>query len=108
MAYIKRIVCLANSYKTGGRCIAGKEVLARGYGGWIRPVSARATTEVWPSEYRYVNNESPKILDIIDIPLLSAAPQHHQTENHVIDAGRWVKQGVLPWNQLEQLRDRPG
>lgn len=27
MAYVKRIVCLANSYKIGGSCIAGREVL---------------------------------------------------------------------------------
>jgi len=107
MAYVKRIVCLANSVKTGGSCIAGKEVLAKGYGGWIRPVSARPTAEVRFSEYRYQNNESPELLDIIDVPLLKAAPQHHQTENHVITAGRWLKQGALPWNQLEQLRDRP-
>ena len=38
---VKRIVCLANSRKRGGRCVAGKELLADGRaGGWIRPVSA--------------------------------------------------------------------
>src|ERR1700674_4959190 len=108
MAYIKRIICLANSYKTGGTCIAGKEVLANGYGGWIRPVSARSTAEVWPSESRYENYASPKLLDIIDVPLLNPAPQHHQTENHVIDTTqRWTKVGELPWNVLAELRDQP-
>jgi len=34
MAYVKRIVCLANSVKTGGTCIAGRELLPDGqYGG---------------------------------------------------------------------------
>jgi hypothetical protein len=108
MPYIKRIVCLANSYKTGGTCIAGKELLANEYGGWIRPVSARATAEVWPSESRYENYASPKLLDIIDVPLLNPAPQHHQTENHVIDTTRrWTKVGELPWNMLAELRDQP-
>jgi|SRR5208337_1626050 len=108
MAYIKRMVCLANSYKTGGTCIAGKEVLEYGYGGWIRPVSARTTAEVWSSESRYEDHSNPKLLDIVDVPLLSPAPQHHQTENHVIDTTRrWVKVGELPWDVLEQLSDRP-
>jgi hypothetical protein len=48
------------------------------------------------------------LLDIIDVPLLKPAPHNHQTENHVIDANSWwVKVGELPWNDLEQLRERP-
>ena len=108
MAYVKRIVCLANSYKPpDGRCFADREVLGNGFGGWIRPVSPRPTAEVAFSEYRYENNLSPRLLDILDIPLLNPDPRHHQTENHVIDAGRWVKVGELPFQALEQLRDRP-
>jgi hypothetical protein len=109
MGYVKRIVCLANSYKPpNGRCVAGREVLADGYGGWIRPVSARPTAEVSFAEYRYEDNGIPKLLDIVDIPILAAAPSHHQTENHVIDTGlRWVRGGELPWSDLEQLREQP-
>jgi hypothetical protein len=109
MPYVKRIACLANSYKPpSGRCVAGRELLANGYGGWIRPVSARPTAEVSFAEYRYEDNATPKLLDIVDVPLLNAEPLHHQTENHVIDTGsRWVKRGELPWDALEQVRDRP-
>ena len=107
MAYVKRIVCLANSYKTGGSCIAGKVVSKDGYGAWIRPVSARPTEEVSFFEYCYEGYASPKLLDIIDIPLLEAKPHNHQTENHVIQAGRWVKKGSFAWNSLDELRDRP-
>ena len=109
MPYVKRIVCLANSFKIGGSCIAGRDVLGNGkYGGWIRPVSERATAEVSFSEYKYQNNAIPKLLDIIDVPLLNAAPHNHQTENHVIDAKNWwVKNGELPWEDLEQLREHP-
>jgi hypothetical protein len=59
------------------------------------------------SECRYGNNSSPRLLDIVEVPLLHPEPRHHQTENHVIDARPWEKVGELPWNVLEQLRDQP-
>jgi len=108
MAYKKRIVCLANSYKPpNGRCFAGREVVGGGFGGWIRPVSGRTTAEVQFSEYRYADNSVPKLLDIIEIPFLTADPRHHQTENHIIDAGHWARVGELPFPALEELLDRP-
>jgi putative nucleic acid modification protein with dual OB domain len=110
MSYVTKLVCLAISYKPpNGRCIAGRQVLRDGeYGGWIRPVSARPTAEVIFSEYKYQNDTTPKLLDIIDVPMLKAAPHNHQTENHVIDAKKsWVKTGQLSWGELEKLRERP-
>jgi hypothetical protein len=109
MAYVKRIVCLANSFKIGGSCIAGREVLGNGqFGGWIRPVSARATAEVTFSEYKYQDNTSPKLLDIIDVTMLNPDPRRHQTENHVIDAAQpWAKVAEFPWADFEKIRDKP-
>lgn len=108
MNYVKTIVCLANSRKHSGRCIAGKEALANGYGGWIRPVSARPSAEVSEEERRYEDGRDPRILDIISVPFIAAAPLLYQTENHVIDPGHyWAKKGELPWTQLKRLVD-PG
>jgi len=109
MTYVKRIVCLANSTKIGGSCIAGREVLADGkFGSWIRPISSRSTAEVSHAECKYSDNSVPKLLDVIDIPLTRAVPHNHQTENHVIDVTRpWAKKGQFPWSDLEQLRERP-
>ncbi len=109
MNYVKRIVCLANSRKPpSGRCIAGKEVLENGYGPWIRPASARPSAEVSEEERRYENGQDPRLLHIIDVPMIEAAPMLHQTENHIIDGDYyWTKRGELIWTELNQLIDRP-
>lgn len=109
MAYMKTIVCLANSYKPpNGRCIAGKEITEGVYGDWIRPVSEREKAELSFSDYCYKNRGIPKLLDVIEVPLSRPDPRAHQVENHVIDATRsWVKKGELSRVELEHLRDQP-
>lgn len=108
MGYTKRIVCLANSFKTGGLCVAGRELTEAGYGPWIRPVSARLHEELTYLEYRYADGSSAQLLDIVDVPLLRPSPDGHQTENHLIDPKRgWVKRGELPFDQLRNLLEYP-
>jgi hypothetical protein len=108
MNYSKRIVCLADSKKPGGRCVAGKEVLQDGYGGWIRPVSARPSAEINLEERQYEDGREPQILDVIEIPMLAPVPRVHQTENHMIEAeSYWTKVGELPWQRLADLADSP-
>ena len=46
MQGVKRIVCLANSRKMHGRCVAGREWRDGLAGQWIRPVSNREQQEV--------------------------------------------------------------
>ena len=106
---VKKIVCLANSRKNSGRCVAGKQVLAgRGYGGWIRPVSAHPAAAICEEEARYENGLLPRVLDIIRVPVKGAAPRLHQSENHAIDAEYyWSTGGRLSWGEVWQLVDRP-
>ena len=108
MPYVKRIVCLANSRKTSGRCIAGKEFKAEGqFGGWIRPVSDRLTQELSERECKYGNGGEPKLLEIIDIPTLCHQPHAHQIENHLINPRRyWTRKGRITWNALRPAIDR--
>ena len=109
MAQSNTIVCLANSRKHSGRCIAGKEILPHGYGGWIRPVGGRLSTEIWEEDRRYENGVMPKVLDIIEIPMVEAAPHLHQSENYLIDPEYyWVKKGQLLWPDVKRLVDPPG
>lgn len=81
----KRIVCLANSRKLSGRCIAGKEILSGGRsGGWIRPVSDRENEEVSEYERQYEDGSDPRLLDVIDVPVLRPTPKNYQQENWLL------------------------
>jgi hypothetical protein len=103
---IKRIVCLANSRKLSGRCIAGREFDGRDAGAWVRPVSGREHEKVSEYERQYEDGSDPKLLDIIDIPLIEARPKTYQCENWLIDGeGYWVLAGRLVWEQLTPFRD---
>lgn len=106
-AETKRIVCLANSRKLSGRCVAGKEILPDGqFGGWIRPVSARDTEEVSECERRYADGGDPRLLDVIDVPVLGARPTKHQRENWLLDSKRsWKFVRRVHPNELAGLMD---
>lgn len=104
---IKRIVCLANSRKHGGRCIAGKEVMPDARPGpWIRPVSSRENESVSEQERCYPGGDDPEVLDIIEIPLLRPRPKAYQQENWLLNASRrWRKVGHRNRSGLPQLAD---
>jgi hypothetical protein len=109
MSITKRIVCLANSRKLQGRCIAGRELNADVAGAWIRPVSNRPEQEVSEWERQYQDGSDPRVLDIIDVPLIEPRPKDYQQENWLLDPKPyWVKVGRLPWENLAGLQDRNG
>lgn len=109
MATVKRIVCLANSRKLSGRCIAGKELAQGAAGDWVRPVSAREHQEVSEYERQYEDGSDPRILDLIDVPLLSPQPRAFQQENWLLDPDRyWRKAGRASWSDLQKLADKIG
>ena len=98
------IICLANSRKTSGRCIAGKIIQSNQ---WIRPVSSRNTEEISEQERRYKNGQMPKLLDIIRIPVKEPRPNLFQTENYLIDNSYcWEKLGSFD-GRLDALLDYP-
>ena len=109
-ASIKRIVCLANSRKMSGRCIAGKELLEGGRpGGWVRSVSDRENEEVSEYERQYEDGSDPHVLDVIDMPVLSARPKNHQQENWLLDSSYyWERVRRVARNDLWQFTDPAG
>src|SRR2546430_11988689 len=91
---IKRLVCLANSRKLNGRCIAGREWLNDRPGAWVRPVSDRPHQEVSEYERQYQDGSDPRPLDIMDVPVIQQCPSIHQTENWLLDPDEyWTKIG---------------
>ena len=109
MATIKRIVCLANSRKLSGRCIAGREFAGGRPGAWIRPVSDRPHEEVSEYERQYEDGSDPCVLDIIDVPFLEPRPKGYQQENWLLDSEEdWVRVGRISWTDLERLADASG
>jgi hypothetical protein len=100
---IETIVCLANSRKLSGRCIAGKRTRDNS---WFRPISNRAGHEINEEERRYSDGETAQLLDVIEIPCIEKRPHGHQSENVLID-GRffWKKKGRASWNDILALVD---
>ena len=106
MATVKRILCLANSRKLNGRCLAGKELSEGRRGAWIRPVSGREHEEVSEYERQYEDGSDPRVLDIMDVPLLDARPKTYQQENWLLDPEHyWERVGRATWADLATLAD---
>ncbi len=107
--YLKRIICLSKSRKTGGFCFAGKEISEDNVvGDWVRPVSAKESEEISSSECEYQDGCMPNLLDIIEVPVLKSNPVYHQRENYLINDGYyWSKEGTIHKKSLKQLCDFP-
>ncbi|MFI1679080.1 dual OB domain-containing protein [Streptomyces sp. NPDC020607] len=105
MAVTKELVCLANSRKHLGRCIAGIDIESES---WVRPVSSRQTHEVSAPERQYRDGAEPRILDVVSMRLLRPKRFGFQTENWVLDPNsQWVKLGRIRWADLCRLEQKP-
>lgn len=100
-------VCLANSRKLCGRCIAGKVIET---GEWVRPVGSSATGELSELDRRFQDGTDPQLLQLLNVETLHAQEREdYQTENHQIDSQYyWTSDGTLPVTELEKLIDQPG
>ena len=105
----KRIVCLANSRKPGGRCVAGRELVDDRPEAWVRSVSAREHQAVSKGERQYQDGSDSMLLDIMDVPLLEHRPEDYQQENWLLDPDHdWKKIDGFPWGGLDQFSEAGG
>ena len=79
-------ICLANSYKKRGRCIAG---LRTDGGGWIRPCADTNFGELYPHHYNLQDGSEPSMLDVIRVFCESRQTTPHQPENWLIGRVGW-------------------
>lgn len=95
------VICLANSRKHSGRCIAGKRVSD---GSWIRPIGAGPGHEITELDRRYQNGETAQVFDVIAIPCVERRPLGFQTENVLIDTGfYWQSVRKASWAEASTL-----
>lgn len=81
------IICLANSRKHGGRCVAGLRVDGTG---WLRPVGTLPDGTLYPPNYTLGDGTEAALLDVIRVGLRAHRPAPHQSENWVIDGTSWT------------------
>ncbi len=99
---VKRILCLANSRKLSGRCIAGRQIVNNQPGAWIRPVSDREHQEVSWEERHYEEGSDPRVLDVVAVPLVEARPHLFQQENWLLDTNfYWRRTSRVDWAGLQ-------
>ncbi|HVC60271.1 MAG TPA: hypothetical protein VND19_07940 [Acetobacteraceae bacterium] len=104
--YTKTILCLANSRRPRGRCVAGKEVSGNKFGAWIRPVNAQNDNAISESDMQFENGIAADVLDVLTIPMVLPSPKGHQTENHLIAPDYyWTKQSRATWRQVVEATD---
>lgn len=89
MPHSKKIICLANSWKLGGRCIAGINLDT---GKWVRPVCDSLYPEDGrvPESVRLIEGREPGLLDILEIPLADSGNDFgFECENLSVLPGQW-------------------
>lgn len=108
MTYEYRIVCLANSRKSSGRCVAGKVTEGQYAGTWLRPIGTSPSHEITERDREYDDGTTAQKLDVIEITFTNTAPPSFQRENHVIDDNiYWERLGSYTVNELAPLVDSP-
>ena len=80
------VICLANSHKHGGRCVAG---LRLDGGGWVRPVSTEPEGVLQAWHYTLAGGGEAALLDVLRMRLTAPRPDPHHPENCRMDFGLW-------------------
>lgn len=101
-SFKKEIICLANSRKKSGRCVAGIDVSNQQ---WVRLVNPNGE-ELSRHDISYEDGSTTQVLDIISVQLKSKESLYYQPENYVIDKGYWwEKIGEFKVGKIQSLCD---
>lgn len=102
-----RIVCLANSFRVGGRCLGGIEldtnndpVLINFRPKWVRPVCNTEHEEVPTNLVSHI-----ALLDIMEFQPIRATGHGHQSENVLFNTSSIQTNGRLSISNLNNITD---
>ncbi len=94
------LVCLANSRRSRGRCVAGITIPDHR---WIRPVNPGGAA-LFPRDTICQDGSVPQVLDVISMSLTRPEPLYYQPENWIITPGhQWRKVGRYPVAKLDEF-----
>lgn len=96
---VDEIVILANSFKHGGRCVAGVSLRS---GDWVRPVSTHRHGELYPYHYR-IDGRDVELLDVVGFDHGRRMDDLCQPENVEVGDGRWWRTGRLDAADAERV-----
>src|SRR5262245_8566645 len=80
------IICLANSRKHQGRCVAG---LTTDGGGWIRPISNTPDGSLLAHHYTLTNGTEARVMDVLWMEVDQPRPENHHPENWIVGKAKW-------------------
>jgi len=102
------IVCLANSAKGGGRCVAGIDLST---GRWVRPVGDSKQGELTALQSTAHSDGPPRevrALDVVDIGQVVPRPEPGQPENFMRGTAQWMIKGQVMASTLTTFATRYG
>lgn len=101
-------VCLANSRKHNGRCLAGKVFHKGTFSQWIRPVTSHPSEELQANEHRLQTGQDVALLDLLGVKLIEPKGKLHQQENWLMDVSVPLqKLGTLSVEEVPALVESP-
>ena len=104
----RRIICLANSKKLKGRCLAGKLYTHGRIGAWVRPISNRSDDSLNKLERQVGKDTELQLLDILEFGIKKSSSSGHQVENWLINPNRlMVRTGRMSPIELLPAIDKP-
>jgi hypothetical protein len=83
---LDRIVCLANSYKHGHRCVAGISLVT---GKWVRLVGRQVAGCLTVKETSYPDGRQAAMLDMFEVDLGQACGSNSHPEDVLVTAKPW-------------------
>jgi hypothetical protein len=106
----RTIVCLANSYKHGGRCVAG---ICLENGKWIRLRAEDGDGSLGPHDYTLADGHGElRLLDVFEVQLHYALPSDCHPEDWVATADWWrLVERPCPqehWNRVTERVQKDG